>query len=66
LQRSHPDATVLLVSHGDVIKCIVATCLGMSLDDLERFDIAPASATRLDLGPDWMKLHLLNAQGPLR
>jgi probable phosphoglycerate mutase len=66
LQQAHPDATVLVFSHGDVIKCIVATCLGMSLDDLERFDIAPASATRLDMGADWMKLHLLNAQGPLR
>jgi probable phosphoglycerate mutase len=66
LRQAHPDATVLLVSHGDVIKCMVATCLGMSLDDLERFDIAPASATRLAMGADGVQLKLLNAQGPLR
>ena len=66
LQQAHPEETVLLVSHGDVIKCIVASCLGMSLNDLERFDVAPTSATRLAMGADWMKLELLNAQGPLR
>jgi broad specificity phosphatase PhoE len=56
---------VLVVSHGDVIKCMVATSLAMSLDDLERFDIAPISATKLAMGPDWMRLELLNALGPL-
>jgi probable phosphoglycerate mutase len=69
LQRlldDHPDQQVLVCSHGDVIKAIVATVLGMSLDDLERFDIAPASLTVLAMGADWRKLQLLNAQGPLR
>jgi broad specificity phosphatase PhoE len=56
----------LVVSHGDVIKSIVAECLGMALDDLERFDIAPASVSLLSLGDDWSRLELLNAQGPLR
>jgi broad specificity phosphatase PhoE len=57
---------VLIVSHGDVIKAMVASCLGMSLDDLERFDIAPASVTELAMGADWVQLRLLNALGPLR
>jgi len=39
----HPARNVLVVSHGDVIKALLATCLGLSLDSLERFDVAPAS-----------------------
>lgn len=66
LLELHPDRQVLVVSHGDVIKAIVASVLGMSLDDLERFDIAPASITVLATGPGWSKLQQLNAQGPLR
>jgi broad specificity phosphatase PhoE len=64
LQDAQPNGTVVIVSHGDVIKSIVATVLKMSLDDLETFDIAPASVTRLDMGANWRKLHLLNATGP--
>jgi broad specificity phosphatase PhoE len=66
MRAQHPEGTVLVVSHGDVIKSVVATCLGMSLDDLERFDIAPASVSVLDLGDDWSKLKQLNVPGPLR
>ena len=62
----HADEHVLVVSHGDVLKAVVATCLGMSLDDLERFDIAPASLSVLAMGDGWQQLQLLNAQGPLR
>jgi len=43
LRTSHPAATVALVSHGDVIKAVLAHYLGLHLDHLERFDIAPAS-----------------------
>jgi probable phosphoglycerate mutase len=64
LRAEHPGRQVLVVSHGDLIKAIVATCLGLSLDNLERFDIAPASVTVLALGEDWSQLKLLNAQAP--
>jgi probable phosphoglycerate mutase len=66
LMRRHPEQHVLVVSHGDVLKAIVATALGLSLDLLERFDIAPASISILALGRGGAKLELLNAQGPLR
>jgi broad specificity phosphatase PhoE len=65
LRERHPDAHVVVLSHGDVIKAIVATALGLSLDHLERLDIAPASVTQLELGADWVQLRLLNATGPL-
>jgi probable phosphoglycerate mutase len=66
LRADHPGEQVMVISHGDVIKAVVAHCLGMSLDNLERFDIAPASVSMLSLGEDWSRLDLLNAQGPVR
>lgn len=39
---------LVLVSHGDVIKAIVASALGMHLDNFQRIVIDPASVTLLD------------------
>jgi broad specificity phosphatase PhoE len=64
LRGRYPEGRVLVVSHGDVIKAVVAQCLRMSLDDLETFDIAPASVTVLAMGEAWMQLRLLNGTGP--
>lgn len=66
LVAKHPGQHVLVVSHGDVLKAMIATALGLSLDLLERFDIAPASISILAMGEGWSQLQLLNAQGPLR
>jgi probable phosphoglycerate mutase len=38
----------LLVSHGDVIKSIVAHCLGMHLDQFQKLVIEPASLSIID------------------
>lgn len=38
----------LLVSHGDVIKSLVAHCLGMHLDHFQKLMIEPASLTIID------------------
>ena len=61
LRVRHPDRTVLVTSHGDVIKAILATALGMSLDLLERFEIAPASLSALEAGEGWVQVKLVNA-----
>ncbi|MGZ5846342.1 MAG: histidine phosphatase family protein [Ramlibacter sp.] len=60
LRLQHPDRTVLVASHGDVIKAILATALGMPLDLLERFEIAPASLSVLEAGEGWVQVKLLN------
>lgn len=65
LRARHRDEHVLVVSHGDVIKAMVATLLGMSLDDLEKFDIAPASVTVIESGEGWSRVRLLNATAAL-
>lgn len=40
-----PEATYAVVSHGDVIKAILADALGMHLDHFQRIQIAPASVS---------------------
>jgi probable phosphomutase (TIGR03848 family) len=49
IAAEHPGAAVLLVSHADVIKAIVAHHLGMPLDAFQRLVIAPASTTTIVL-----------------
>ena len=60
LRQLHPDQTVLVLSHGDVIKAALASCLGMSLDQLERFDIDPASMSVVASAGHGWKVRLIN------
>ena len=56
----------LLVSHGDVIKSIVAHCLGMHLDQFQRLVIEPASITIIDTDSGVSRLVRFNdAKGSL-
>jgi ribonuclease H / adenosylcobalamin/alpha-ribazole phosphatase len=50
MAREHEDGTIALVSHCDIIRAIIAHHLGLSLDNILRFDVAPASVSRLALG----------------
>ena len=47
LARLHVGETIVIVSHADVIKAIVAHHLGMGLDLFQRIVISPASSTTL-------------------
>lgn len=47
-----PGTTGALVTHSDMIRGAVAGVLGLSLDHVLRFDIDPASVTRVVMG-DW-------------
>ena len=56
----------LLVSHGDVIKSIVASVLGTHLDHFQKIVIDPASVTVLDFnGSDYRVLTLNNISAPV-
>jgi broad specificity phosphatase PhoE len=46
-RAEHPDGRVVLVSHGDVIKAVLAGVLGLPLDAHARFEISPASVSAL-------------------
>ena len=49
LAAAHAGETVVLVSHADVIKAVIAHHLGMGLDLFQRLIVAPASSSVLVL-----------------
>jgi broad specificity phosphatase PhoE len=60
LMHAHPQQQVAIVSHGDVIKALLASALGISLDHLERLEIAPASLSILAAEGNWRQVRLVN------
>ncbi|TFD67133.1 histidine phosphatase family protein [Cryobacterium sp. Hb1] len=46
-----PDAVWVAVSHGDIIKSILADALGMHLDLFQRISVGPASVSIVRYGP---------------
>ena len=59
-RRDAPDEACVLVGHADPIKAAVAYYLGLSLNDLPRFEIAPASLTRIEIEPWGARVVTLN------
>jgi probable phosphoglycerate mutase len=57
---SKAKGSSVLVSHGDVIKSIVASALGMHLDEFQRIVIDPASISILDYSTTKPRVLLLN------
>ena len=55
-----PGKNVLLCSHGDVIKAIVAGFLGLHLDRFQSLSIDPASITVIDLISGGSRLRFMN------
>lgn len=60
LAERHPDQTVLIASHGDPIKAVLASHLGISLDHLERFEVDCASLSVLEVAPGWSRVSRVN------
>lgn len=52
ITTKHRGETVAAVSHCDIIRGLIAHFLGLSLDNLLRFDIDTASVSRIAVG-DW-------------
>ena len=48
--RRHPGQTVVVVSHADLIKMVLAHYLGMHLDNFQRIVVSPASISALMVG----------------
>ncbi|MFQ5613861.1 MAG: MSMEG_4193 family putative phosphomutase [Anaerolineae bacterium] len=54
LVEAHPGQTIVIVSHADLIKSVIAHYLGTHLDLFQRIVVSPASITRvafLKMGP---------------
>jgi probable phosphoglycerate mutase len=56
----HPDLTVALVSHGDVIKATLAHHLGVPLDLFQRIEISPASVSLVRIARYGPEVLLIN------
>jgi probable phosphomutase (TIGR03848 family) len=65
LKRLHPgsNSLVAVVSHGDVIRVLVAHTLGMAPDLMQRLELSPASITLVELEDHGARLLLLNSTG---
>ena len=60
IRAAHPEGSVVLVTHSDIVKALAAHWLGLSLDFHGRFEVSPASLTTAVVG-DWgAKLIRLN------
>ena len=57
---SKEKGSAVIVSHGDVIKSMVASALGMHLDEFQRIVIDPASISILDFSTTKPRVLLLN------
>ncbi|WP_104132737.1 histidine phosphatase family protein [Cryobacterium sp. M91] len=58
-----PGAVWVAVSHGDVIKSILADALGMHLDLFQRINVGPASVSIVQYGPKRPSVHATNTDG---
>jgi probable phosphoglycerate mutase len=63
LRIRHPNQTIAIVSHADVIRLAVLFAAGSPIDFIHRFDISPASVTCLDAGEHGITLKYVNATG---
>jgi broad specificity phosphatase PhoE len=62
--RRAPDLTgrlVAVVSHGDVLRSLIAHCIGLDLNAMHRIELAPASVSILKSEADNWRLLLLNS-----
>lgn len=50
LAERHPRQVVIVVSHADLIKMVLAHFLGMHLDNFQRIVVSPASISGISLG----------------
>jgi broad specificity phosphatase PhoE len=61
LQSRHPQETVAVVSHADIIRAALVHYAGMPLDFHHRIEIAPASFSIVELQPRGPRILALNA-----
>lgn len=57
-----PEAVWVAVSHGDIIKAILADALGMHLDLFQRINVSPASFSIVRYGPTRPTVHATNTE----
>lgn len=63
-EAEHGSGAVwVAVSHGDIIKSVLADALGMHLDLFQRLNVGPASASIVHYGASGPRVYALNTEG---
>lgn len=65
LAAAHPNGSLALVSHADVVRAALAHCAAIPLDLLLRVEIAPASVSIVVLGEHAPSIRCVNHSGHL-
>jgi broad specificity phosphatase PhoE len=60
LRAAHDGETVVLVTHGVVIRLLVLDALGLGADRLWALEASPAGITELEYEGDWATIHRMN------
>jgi broad specificity phosphatase PhoE len=60
LHRAYRDGTVVIVSHGDVIRAALLFALGMPIDSYSRFEIGLASLSTIRIDGSGIRVSVLN------
>ena len=60
IRRAYPQGTVVLVSHGVVIRLMVLAALGLGPERLWSVDASPCGITELEFAGDWVTVHRMN------
>jgi probable phosphoglycerate mutase len=60
LRQIHRDGTVLVVSHGDVIRAALLFALGMPLDFYSRIEVGLASLTTIQIDDNGIRVLAVN------
>ncbi len=66
LRDSHPEGTVVLVSHAIVLRLIVLDALGLGPERLWSLDASPAGLTEIEYLSGWTTVHRMNTLAHLR
>ena len=62
LQQAHEGETVVLVSHGVVVRLIVLDALGLPSSRLWAVHAEPAGITEIEYRPGWTTVHRMNTR----
>jgi len=60
LRQAHPDGTVVVVSHGDVIRAALLFALGMPLDFYSRIEVGLASISTIQIDNSGLRVLTVN------
>lgn len=67
LAQQHPEEMIIVVSHADLIKLVLAHYLGVHIDLFQRLTIAPASFSVITLPENGgVRIGRMNDDGPLQ